>query len=365
MDNSNNNSNFPNDPIAPTPNPGANPFQAPNTPTPDPIPNTPSNAPTDPLSFSDPGLNSPIPRSAPVWPSQDPVTQDPVTPPTFQPDPNPAPALDPIQTNNPIPAPDPISSLPTPNPTLSWQPPVIETSPDVNVSPTWPTVSNDQPTAIPTPAPAPVPAPPPANPFSYTPTATPTFESATSNQNTGGTQETTSIPPWNSQTTETTPPLSIDSTPPSPQIPVNDQAPTDLSHLITNSPPENTQQAPETLIVPSSANPETPNIPSAVPKGFPKWIIGVGVGLLIIVAALSAYFILGIGQTPQTASLPAVQAPQNEIKPAAPVPTPPKSQTAPQVETTGSSNFGELEGSTPNQEASASASSAADRLRAR
>lgn len=96
----------------------------------------------------------------------------------------------------------------------------------------------------------------------------------------------------------------------------NEPAPSDLSHLVnTSEPPSSIDTGsvsaptpqPETLM-PNSTSAETdiPNVPSEEShKSFPKWIIGVGVGLLLAVAGASAYFILGIGRTSLSGSVPA------------------------------------------------------------
>lgn len=120
-------------------------------------------------------------------------------------------------------------------------------------------------------------------------------------------------------------------------------APTDLSHLISNNnPQEQPQPATETLIVPNTAAPEVPNLPSEERKGIPKWLIGIGIGLLLLVSGASAYFILGIGKTPETASLPATTEEETaQIKPPPPVATP---VPQPTPQDTGSSSFGELGG---------------------
>lgn len=136
-----------------------------------------------------------------------------------------------------------------------------------------------------------------------------------------------------------------------------DNAPTDLSHLIDQSVNSNSSsvyaptlsQQPETLVVPNGENPTvTENNTS---KPVPKWLIGVAVGLLIIVAAASAYFIIGIGQTaPEAASIPAVQTnePQLQAPPAA-VPQIPTPSLSPATEATNSgSSFGDL-GNTDSQ----------------
>lgn len=154
-----------------------------------------------------------------------------------------------------------------------------------------------------------------------------------------------------------------------PQSAPKESVPTDLSHLITNNPQsESAKSAPETLVVPSAAtpNPETPNLPTESHKGgIPKWLIGLGAGLLVLVAGVSAYFILGIGQPPKTASIPAITAPKtSEIKPPLPVATPANPAAQPPVQSapaTGSANFGELQGGNNGTQAT----SAADLIRQR
>lgn len=148
---------------------------------------------------------------------------------------------------------------------------------------------------------------------------------------------------------------------PQPAAATAEQAPTDLSHLISNA-DSNTEPPPvqpETLVMPQPATPEVPNIPTETKGGIPKWVIGLGAGLLIIVAGASAYFILGIGQTPKNTSLPATEPPkvQQQVSTPAPIiPTP-----TPQPAATGSANFGDLQGSGTAPQAS----SAADILKAR
>ncbi|MBI3109841.1 hypothetical protein HYZ06_02255, partial [Candidatus Daviesbacteria bacterium] len=165
------------------------------------------------------------------------------------------------------------------------------------------------------------------------------------------------------------PPISTPTTPP-PWTPPQalaetssaDSPPTDLSHLVGNSSqaepiPTNSGQV-ETLVVPPAAVPEVPAEPTDnIKRGVPKWLIGVGLGLLLAVLGVSAYFILGIGQAPKGGSVPAVptQATQ-EVKPPAPLPTPVAATPAPASET---SSFGRLEGT------GQSATSAADLLRQR
>ena len=112
----------------------------------------------------------------------------------------------------------------------------------------------------------------------------------------------------------------------------------------------------ETLIVPSTVTPDIPTIPEEN-KGIPKWLIGVGVGILILVAGASAYFILNIGKAPQTPTSAPAQVTQ-EVQPPAPLPT-----TTPQENpsATGSANFGQLEGTATQPQAT----SAADLIRQR
>jgi cytoskeletal protein RodZ len=154
---------------------------------------------------------------------------------------------------------------------------------------------------------------------------------------------------------------------------MTDSAPTDLSHLINNPQPETVQPAPETLVVPSApaANPEAPTVSTESHKGgIPKWLLGIGGGLLIVVIGASAYFILGVGQPAKTTtSIPAttVSRTAEEVKPAQqPVAAPaatPVAQPAQQPAATGSASFGALQGN--NATASAQPSSAAELLRQR
>ncbi|MBU0999816.1 hypothetical protein KKE78_00265 [Patescibacteria group bacterium] len=140
-------------------------------------------------------------------------------------------------------------------------------------------------------------------------------------------------------------------TPPSPTetIPI-EVAPTDLSHLITSSPQQDSvQSAPETQIAsPTSptANQEASTLSTKSNRGIPKWLFGVGTGLLILVICASAYFILGIGQPSGTTSLPATTTPQTtQVKPPLPIATN-SAQSA-----SGSANFGEFQGNTATRAA--------------
>lgn len=155
-----------------------------------------------------------------------------------------------------------------------------------------------------------------------------------------------------------------------------ESAPTDLSHLIDPSmnvngnSPVNTptlSQQPETLVVPGNGNDGSSTLPTtSSPSHIPKWVIGAGIGLLIIVAGASGYLILGIGKSaPEPASLPAQQQTQLQAPP----------QTQPQLPNSQAPNnnnlqpnngsFGELNSSTSSAlpPASSQPRSAADLLR--
>lgn len=93
--------------------------------------------------------------------------------------------------------------------------------------------------------------------------------------------------------------------------------PTDLSHLIVNTPSssvgpsENSAAtAPQVATVPQDGNGGVQAVTSGESAGFPKVLLIIGaIILLLIVTGTSAYFILGIGQnnTAQTTSLPIEQ----------------------------------------------------------
>lgn len=144
-------------------------------------------------------------------------------------------------------------------------------------------------------------------------------------------------------------------TPPTPA----ETAPTDLSHLISNNlaqepptQPPTQQPTAETLVVPPVQNNPEEAALSANHKGFPRWLIGLAIGLLVIVAGASAYFIMGIGQTKTTTSIPAEVAPQKaQVNVPPQIPTIPPAQPA-----TGSANFGQLEGNGGTQPQATSSS---------
>lgn len=257
-------------------------------------------------------------------------------------------------------------------------PPVSEPAPATAVpSGTWPSLSQ-------TPAPSEPATPDPMTPVQPEPTPaepTPTFTPPTlsSVSDTTPTSSPTDSPPqsqstspldnpWgtSSQTPTTepqpatqpswtntiTPPT--DNQPPAPP----DAAPTDLSHLITNNnaQSEPVQPTSETLGATSAPtpNPAMPNLPVETHKGIPRWLIGLGGGLLILVLGASAYFILGIGQPTKTTSLPATTAPESKaLKPPVPIATP-GAQPSEQPAADSSANFGEVGGNTQPQEGTGS-----------
>lgn len=292
---------------------------------------------------------------------------------------------DPNLSNNPNPI-QPVVGTPTPAQDFPISPPVPPEVPpqsmpqssspyDIPVAPTPPSPPNLPPIPDLTPPWAPPQSTnPTAEPFSN-PTPTPWNPTPPLDQPASGQSEPNVSPldnPWNApiqpppfaggvpQNPQTYPSEpSLPSSPPQsawePNQPTpeptsaapTESIPTDLSHLISNdSQLENPQNpAPETLVVPPASNavPDVPTLPLDSHKGIPKWLIGVGVGLLIIVAAASAYFILGFGQTPKTTtSIPAQTTNTSQVKPPAPVATPVQTTQAP---ATGSASFGSLEGS--------------------
>lgn len=215
----------------------------------------------------------------------------------------------------PLPSTPPVTELP--DPMSTWTPPV-EAPPTLPTQPVEPVtpVSESSFSAL-------------DNPWGSPPQA-PAIDGLTENPQ-------TSTPPWMAT-----------SSPPSPQ----DAAPTDLSHLITNN-----NSLPETLVVPPAPSAsETETSPIESHKGIPRWIIGVGIGLLLAVVATSLYFILGIGQAPKTTSQPATVS-KTEIKPPVPITTP--VAESPEQSATGSASFGDLQGGGQQ------ATSAADLLRQR
>lgn len=149
------------------------------------------------------------------------------------------------------------------------------------------------------------------------------------------------------------PPSIVPPITPNPQ----EAAPTDLSHLVANNDqpvytPPVTQ--PETLVTPPNGGEEVPNVPIENHNGgMPKWVIGLGLGILLAVIGASGYFILGIGRQTEngSTSLPATTNKKQTI-------TPPPSPIASPSPATTSATFGGVSGTSP-------ATSAADLLKQR
>lgn len=359
MDNSNNNSWNPNQNV-----PAATPPAAPmppvwptsTQPTSDPMPTQP-----EPNPFPSQPQQTQVPTlpdiSAMLTPTQDmQVPQIPV--------PSSQPAVSPWPT--PI---EPVSIPPQPEPLpqTTWSPtPQNNSVPISPVSSTpWQNPTQPEPAPItPQPFGAPAPVTFPDQSTQYVDPNT----SAASSLEASSTFPIQSAPAWvPPQTLPQAHPDSTnlsDTTLPTSSEP-SEQAPTDLSHLIGSSDTSNqVATQPETLVMPQTPTPDVPSIPIENKEGIPKWVIGLGVGLLIIVAGVSAYFILGIGQTPKNTSLPAQEVPVNT----SPSPTAtPASQGAATQTATDSSNFGELQGSgsAPQATSGATTSSTIEKLKAR
>lgn len=356
---------------------------------------TPPAAPADVSTFVPPIWPQPTtdpipsqPQSVPQTAPQDiPVPQTPVSPfaNNFPPQPTPSPWSPPAE---PVPTPQqpeqatpaPVSSAwpaaPSDSASLPQQNPFAAASPS-----SWQNPTQTEPAPVMPEQPAPIPVSPPfgaptipSSPDQPTQYTDPNTLAASNLQTSspldnpysapsqapsidGGLQSASmqSTPAW-------VPPQNVPQANPEPQE-TSEQAPTDLSHLIGSDANNQTMTAQsENIVLPQNSVPEVPTIPVENKSGFPKWIIGLGVGLLIIVAGASAYFIMGIGQTPKNTSLPAQEAPANTQQ-STPLPTAtPASQEG--TPATGSANFGQLQGSTP-QATSTAIPNSFDQLKAR
>lgn len=141
--------------------------------------------------------------------------------------------------------------------------------------------------------------------------------------------------------------LEVNGSPMSSGMPV-ESAPTDLSHLVGGvlgaDPSAGVlSTAPDSqpnVVVPTPVAQDTPQVVTNNSSGFPKWILAVGGVVMLLVIGVSAYFILGVGKSEETTSIPAEQQsltnPPQAILPTA-VPTLP-------IATTSAATFGSLEG---------------------
>ena len=261
----------------------------------------------------------------------------------------------PNSPNNPFPPAPPAEPPPYPQDIPPPPTPAVPTTPLDN----WPPIT---PPANPQPQPAPtwpptyqIPVNPQPQPQTEQPTSTFTQPQTSPLDN-----------PWGAPTqapaidgsNQNQPSQPVYSTP-------QETAPTDLSHLISNNDTSQIQPSsaiPETLVVPqaNSISPEVPTLPSEGHRGIPKWLIGVGVGLLLVIAGASAYFILGIGQNAKTTSLPVQTTPvKTAVRTPPPAATPVPQATPPAA--TDSASFGQLQGNSSTPQAT----SAADLLRQR
>ena len=334
-------------PSTPTAIPTPNPMPTPSTFTPSPMPDT--MIPTPPLS--DPSTSMPPAMPADMSASVAPTdTFNPVAPPPGSTDLSSV--LAPAQ-HAPMPDPGaftpdalPQNAPPQPEPPASSIPPTSMNNPTMS--------SLDNPLGVPS-----------QNPnFSWSnpgTTSSPTPDNAAS---TPGLTDLYGASTTNPLSQPQTPAVPGSTEPTQPSPIQGEPAPTDLSHLInTGDSPVYTPplSQPETLVSPPNGGGEVPNVPTGdAHKGIPKWVIGVGVALLLVVAATSAYFILGIGKSPEPASIPATET---TVTP--PAINTPAVSPAP-VTTSPDSGFGNLQGGTASATVSPSPStptSALERLR--
>lgn len=319
------------------------------------LPNDPPAAPTNGITpppttptFTDPTSSMPATAS---WPTPSPMPSTPTVDPLYAPaSPTWASPTSEPPAGSVSPFPDLNSPLPPATNLSTWP-----ATPPTPVEPT--PITNQQPSSLPTFDPG-LATSPLDNPLGA-PIQPPPIDGSLQN----------------SQPTWTPPPINLDASAPGippaePTSVSSDSIPTDLSHLISNNPltgQSNTgaeglpPTSAETLVVPQSTATDLPTVPTQAHKSIPKWLIGVGIGLLIMVAGASAYFILGVGQSPKTtASIPAEVTPKQVVKTPPPIATP-LPQTNPAT-ATDSASFGQLQG---NETATPQASSAAELLKQR
>lgn len=353
----------------------------PNTLNPNPLPNGTTPPPPSPADSNFP--TSPVSPDPIINPSNSLSSQTPTIPSNTQPWPSPldSPSNLPIsaEPSQPMPWSSPVPSSPLPD--FSTPPSTFPATPQVTPNqsePVWnqPNLSSPKPTPPPT-----FPQAPDLSNTSPTPSINP---SPLDNPWGAPSQTPSPIPSWipnqNQSPADTNLNPSLSANQPNPTISSmpstapSDSIPTDLSHLISNNAqPENNQDplpsSAETLVAPSpNTTPEVPTVSAESAKGgIPKWLIGIGIGLLIIVAGASAYFILGIGQSDKTPNSIPAQVQKTTVKTAPPIPTPvPQSDTSSNPESasqaTGSANFGQLQEGGGTQQA---ATSAADLIKQR
>lgn len=302
----------PNNPASPNPNPVPDPVQAP--PVPDVAPAVPP-----------PSVDLPqAPISADLPPTPTPVEPAAPPPPPVWDTPAPAPDVSFAQPAPPAPAPA--------MPNNDWSTPVAPVEPAVPASSDVAPVASEP--AWPQPA---AEAPPPAMPD-----APPAPEPVAAPEQTAAAN------------------MDFSQNAPTEAAP-SESAPTDLSSLAAalGAPNINGVQAapvdPGAPTLPpqvpaQATNPDTPTVVTGshgvhIPKAV--LIVGAIVGLLAVVGA-SAYFILGVGQTDETTSLPAQQQPLTN-PPRTTVPTP-----TPVTNLDNDTTLGNISGASPSAQASES-----------
>jgi hypothetical protein len=327
-------------------------------------------------------LNTP-----PYQPVTPPTTDVPQSSPFAAPPPPPSPAATPISLNTPTETAPPSPAQPIelnipgtqPPPTPSSNPMDLSSTPQPQNTFNW-SPASDTPTATPTPEP---PAASPDQPaaFGTGGTSPSTFTPADLSNVSSQTPQ-SPIPPLATglptSTIPETPAIPTIGTPTeSATVPTDvENAPTDLSHLMqpadapinpytssgttegTSSYNPLTSQTDSLVIPTNTGNTSTGAQVTTAKDGIPKWVIILGVVLLLAVAAASAYFILGVGRnSTQPASAPATTE-NSEI-----VPVAKPSTAATPVATSSAQPVATGSGGLNNQ--NQSASSAADLLRQR